>query len=156
MTNAGAAYQRDKLQRVGLADRFEVMVAVDDLGVGKPDPRVFHLACERLGVSPGRSLYLGTNRTPTRAVPGRPAWSGCGSTAAGAGVTGTASPPRTTCRWSVHCSSSPICWTPARSHPGEDLIGRGRRPGAVVRRVSSGAVVPDEIPLGVWCNWQHD
>lgn len=59
VTNAGAAYQRDKLQRVGLADRFEVMVAVDDLGVGKPDPRVFHLACERLGVSPGRSLYLG-------------------------------------------------------------------------------------------------
>lgn len=59
VTNAGAAYQRDKLRRVGLADRFEVMVAVDDLGVGKPDPRVFHLACERLGVSPGRSLYLG-------------------------------------------------------------------------------------------------
>ncbi|MFN8082325.1 MAG: HAD hydrolase-like protein [Kineosporiaceae bacterium] len=44
---------------------------MDDLGVGKPDPRVFHLACERLGVSPGRSLYLGDEPdADAPAVPG--------------------------------------------------------------------------------------
>lgn len=33
-----------------------------DLGVAKPDPQPFLLACERLGVSPGRTLMVGNNR----------------------------------------------------------------------------------------------
>ncbi len=59
VTNAGGDYQRDKLHRVGLADRLRMMVAVDDLGVGKPDPRVFQRACARLGVPPEGALYVG-------------------------------------------------------------------------------------------------
>lgn len=29
------------------------------VGLRKPDPRIYHLACERLGVSPGECLYVG-------------------------------------------------------------------------------------------------
>lgn len=30
-----------------------------DVGLKKPDPRIFALACERLGVAPDRTLYVG-------------------------------------------------------------------------------------------------
>ena len=59
LTNAGTAFQRDKLRRVGLAERIEVLVGVDALGVGKPDPRVFRLVCAQLGVDPATALYVG-------------------------------------------------------------------------------------------------
>jgi putative hydrolase of the HAD superfamily len=36
-----------------------VLVGVDTLGVGKPDPRVFAEACRRLGTAPGRTAYVG-------------------------------------------------------------------------------------------------
>jgi putative hydrolase of the HAD superfamily len=59
VTNAGRDYQRDKLRRVGLGERLRMMVSVDDLGVGKPDPRVFRRACANLGVAPGDAVYVG-------------------------------------------------------------------------------------------------
>lgn len=37
----------------------EFVVALDDLGVGKPDPRVFAEACRRFGVSPDQVVYVG-------------------------------------------------------------------------------------------------
>ena len=36
-----------------------ILGCIDDLGFGKPDPRIWHLACERLGVPPGRTAYVG-------------------------------------------------------------------------------------------------
>lgn len=48
-----------KLEGLGLSDRLPLMVSPDDLGFGKPDPRVFHLACERLGSTPARTAYVG-------------------------------------------------------------------------------------------------
>jgi len=59
VTNAAAAYQRDKLTRLGLLDRFAVLVGVDELGRGKPDPQVFGLACTRLGVRAEECAYVG-------------------------------------------------------------------------------------------------
>ena len=59
LTNAGLAYQRDKLDRTGLADRVPLLVGVDTLGFGKPDPRVFLEACRRLGTAPERTAYVG-------------------------------------------------------------------------------------------------
>jgi putative hydrolase of the HAD superfamily len=59
VTNSETRYQRDKLAAVGLADRLPVLVGVDDLGRGKPDPEVFQLACARLQVSPGEAAYVG-------------------------------------------------------------------------------------------------
>lgn len=59
LTNAALAYQTDKLERTGLADRVPLLVGVDTLGFGKPDPRVFEEACRRLGTEPARTAYVG-------------------------------------------------------------------------------------------------
>lgn len=59
LSNAAVAYQTSKLERTGLADRVPMLVGVDTLGVGKPDPRVFLEACRRLGTTPARTAYVG-------------------------------------------------------------------------------------------------
>ena len=59
LTNAATEYQVRKLTRAGLADDVPLLVGVDTLGFGKPDPRVFAEACRRLGTSPGRTAYVG-------------------------------------------------------------------------------------------------
>lgn len=58
LTNARAEYQTRKLARAGLA-AVPVLVGMDTLGVGKPDPAVFHEACRRLGTAPSRTAYVG-------------------------------------------------------------------------------------------------
>lgn len=60
VTNAQVGYQRDKLDRTGLGD-LPVLVGTDTLGVGKPDPRVFHHACSLLDVDPRRTVYVGND-----------------------------------------------------------------------------------------------
>ena len=59
LSNASVAYQRLKLERVGLHDHVPMLVGVDTLGFGKPDERVFLEACRRLGTDPGRTAYVG-------------------------------------------------------------------------------------------------
>ncbi len=44
------------LDRVGFLERFEVLACGDDVGTVKPDPAVYVLALERLGVVPARAL----------------------------------------------------------------------------------------------------
>ncbi len=58
VTNLEGPYQREKLARVGLR-RVPVLGSMDDLGRGKPDPRLFQLACRRLGSPPERTAYVG-------------------------------------------------------------------------------------------------
>lgn len=57
VTNADVARQTDRLADAGLD--LPVLVGVDTLGVGKPDPRVFAEACRLLGTEPTRTLYVG-------------------------------------------------------------------------------------------------
>jgi putative hydrolase of the HAD superfamily len=59
LTNAATAYQVAKLTAVGLVDEVPLLVGVDTLGFGKPDPRVFAEACRRLGTEPARTAYVG-------------------------------------------------------------------------------------------------
>lgn len=59
LSNAAVAYQTRKLDRAGLRTRVPMLVGVDTLGVGKPDPRVFAEACRRLGTDPSRTAYVG-------------------------------------------------------------------------------------------------
>jgi putative hydrolase of the HAD superfamily len=47
------------LERAGLAGFFGTIVSSAEAGVAKPDPRVFHVALERLAVSAGRALHVG-------------------------------------------------------------------------------------------------
>ncbi|GAA1399950.1 HAD family hydrolase [Oerskovia paurometabola] len=58
LSNAAVALQTDKLSRSGLSE-VPMLVGVDTLGFGKPDPRVFVEACARLGTDPARTVYVG-------------------------------------------------------------------------------------------------
>jgi putative hydrolase of the HAD superfamily len=50
---------RDRLDEAGLSAFFSAVVTPGDAGVAKPDPRIFQLAVERLGVLPERTLHIG-------------------------------------------------------------------------------------------------
>lgn len=58
LSNSEVAYQRGKLATAGL-HHVPMLVGVDTLGRGKPDPEVFHEACRRLGTAPAETLYVG-------------------------------------------------------------------------------------------------
>jgi beta-phosphoglucomutase len=46
------------LNLIGLSDAFDAIVAAEDVTLGKPDPRVFLTAAERLGVTPARAVVV--------------------------------------------------------------------------------------------------
>lgn len=47
------------LQSVGLRPHFELVIDSGVVGIDKPDPRIFQLAAERMGVQPSEALYVG-------------------------------------------------------------------------------------------------
>ena len=47
------------LERLGVADEFDVRVISGLEGIEKPDPRIYRLALERAGVEPERSAFVG-------------------------------------------------------------------------------------------------
>jgi putative hydrolase of the HAD superfamily len=50
---------------------FDLVVESSLEGIRKPDPRIYQLTCERLGISPERAVYLddlGINLKPARAL----------------------------------------------------------------------------------------
>ncbi len=58
LSNATTEHQLPKLEATGLG-HVPMLVGLDTLGFGKPDPRVFLEACARLGTDPSRTLYVG-------------------------------------------------------------------------------------------------
>ncbi|QHC70919.1 HAD family hydrolase [Rathayibacter sp. VKM Ac-2801] len=67
ITNGVLDFQLGKIEGVGLTDRIEHVIASGDVGVTKPDARIFALACERFGVPPAEALYVG-DRLGTDAI----------------------------------------------------------------------------------------
>lgn len=59
VTNGEGEPQRAKLAAIGLQERFATVVASGEEGVAKPEREIFALACERLGVEPGRAAHVG-------------------------------------------------------------------------------------------------
>ncbi len=59
VTNGNVAAQREKLELCGLTRLFGVVVVSEELGVRKPDPRIFQVALERLGVAAEAAVYVG-------------------------------------------------------------------------------------------------
>jgi HAD superfamily hydrolase (TIGR01509 family) len=47
------------LERIGVASLFTAVATTAEAGAPKPDPAVFRLALERIGVEPGRALHVG-------------------------------------------------------------------------------------------------
>jgi putative hydrolase of the HAD superfamily len=49
---------RDYISRSDFADVFDELVISAEVGLVKPDPRIYHLALDRLAVAPEESLFL--------------------------------------------------------------------------------------------------
>jgi HAD superfamily hydrolase (TIGR01549 family) len=63
VTNNTLSEQRVKLDVCGLALHIDVLVASQDVGIAKPDPRIFAIALARLGVPAERAVMVGDSWT---------------------------------------------------------------------------------------------
>lgn len=76
VTNGGAGVQRAKLDHLGLPPRLDACCISGELGIGKPDPRIFEVAASRCGedlaeawmVGDGEADILGAYRAGIRSV----------------------------------------------------------------------------------------
>ncbi|MBE1464862.1 HAD family hydrolase [Kibdelosporangium phytohabitans] len=59
VTNASGPAQRDKLAGLGLTRFFDAVVIAGEVGVAKPDPEIFHTACQELHVEPSSAVHVG-------------------------------------------------------------------------------------------------
>ena len=73
-TGAGVGMARNASQADAVAAvmaRFEHVIESALVGVRKPQPEIYHMACEKLGVAPGNCIFLddlGINLKPARAM----------------------------------------------------------------------------------------
>jgi putative hydrolase of the HAD superfamily len=67
ITNGDLAFQGRKVAAVGLDARIPVLVASGEVGVAKPDPRIFQHACALAGVAEADAVYVG-DRLRTDAI----------------------------------------------------------------------------------------
>ncbi|MDP4090931.1 MAG: HAD family hydrolase [Bacillota bacterium] len=61
ITNGTSKEQRGKLTRFSLENYFEVCLIEEEVGYGKPDPRVFELALGKLGLKAHEAWMVGDN-----------------------------------------------------------------------------------------------
>ena len=61
ITDAQSTYARGELHKVGLLGYFEPLIVSGDHGYRKPDPRLFQLALDGMGVPAGNALYVGND-----------------------------------------------------------------------------------------------
>ncbi|WP_017569102.1 HAD family hydrolase [Nocardiopsis halotolerans] len=59
VTNGIESLQHAKLQALELTPYFHAVVCADTVGTGKPDPRIFHTAAQRMGVDPAACWHVG-------------------------------------------------------------------------------------------------
>lgn len=59
VTNGSAVDQRAKIGRHAVDGRFDAVLVEGEVGFGKPDPRIFRMALERLGVSAADAWMVG-------------------------------------------------------------------------------------------------
>jgi HAD superfamily hydrolase (TIGR01509 family) len=55
-TSASEIRTSSTIERMGLGGYFDAVITAADVVVGKPDPMVYQLACERMNVFPGNAL----------------------------------------------------------------------------------------------------
>ena len=59
ITNGPTAWQSRKLDALGLAGFFDLVVISESEGFTKPDPRIFARAVERIGVAAAEAMFVG-------------------------------------------------------------------------------------------------
>jgi putative hydrolase of the HAD superfamily len=61
LTNGTSSIQREKVEGVGIADSFEVILVSGEAGLGKPAPKVFEIMLDKLRVRADESLMIGNS-----------------------------------------------------------------------------------------------
>jgi len=61
LTNGPSDIQWEKVRSLGFGDLFDAIVVAGDVGIYKPDPRVFEILLDRLGVDASATLFVGDN-----------------------------------------------------------------------------------------------
>jgi HAD superfamily hydrolase (TIGR01549 family) len=78
ITNNRTAEQADKLRFLGMTELVDALITSEDVGVPKPDPRIFRAALQQLGAQPEETVLVGDNWVAdvlgARAVGIRPLW----------------------------------------------------------------------------------
>jgi len=69
-TSASTSRSHSILSRIGLLSRFHAVVTGDEVGKGKPDPRIYRLACQRINCYPHTAVALEDAASGVRAAKG--------------------------------------------------------------------------------------
>jgi HAD superfamily hydrolase (TIGR01509 family) len=59
VTNGPSRTQRPKIEQFKLADHLDLLVVSEEVGVAKPNPAIFEIALDRLGVEASETLFVG-------------------------------------------------------------------------------------------------
>lgn len=59
ISNGWGKQQREKLGLEGLVKKIEIVVISSEVGMAKPDPRIFQMVCAALKVAPAEAMYVG-------------------------------------------------------------------------------------------------
>jgi putative hydrolase of the HAD superfamily len=59
ISNGWGKQQREKLELEELHKKFGIIVISSEVGMAKPDPRIFKMACAALKVQPAEAVYVG-------------------------------------------------------------------------------------------------
>ena len=63
VTNNSTIEQTEKLRALNISSYFDAVVISEDVGVTKPDARIFAIALERIGAQPKDAVFIGDNWT---------------------------------------------------------------------------------------------
>ena len=62
VSNGAPGLQREKLNGSGLAHYFAIVIISGEIGIGKPDPKLFEITLEKLRVKPNEAVVIGNAR----------------------------------------------------------------------------------------------
>jgi len=61
ITNGSSKSQNGKIDHIGIREMFDSVIVSDDVGVHKPDERIFNISCSALGIKHDQAVYVGDN-----------------------------------------------------------------------------------------------
>jgi putative hydrolase of the HAD superfamily len=70
LSNSIAGARREEQARFGFAELVDVIIYSDEAGLAKPDPQVYRLLCDELGVAPHEVVFLDNRRSNVDAARG--------------------------------------------------------------------------------------
>ena len=61
VTNGWSRFQRMKLEKINISGYFEEILIAEEVGIDKPDPAIFRMAADRMGLAVSDCLFVGND-----------------------------------------------------------------------------------------------